>query len=270
MADVYRAVLRDLKEQPSQSLKPTGFYTDSGLVGTNMWYSFHNIFDTNVSNMYGGYVFSSNSGKNNHIQYYLCQPCGGVDNPFCQKLKKEYEIGSSGKEIMVPYKRYPDDGSMPTFKVPKSIEINCKNMGYWYYTDNILLSFSEAEVDNKKYKESIKFFSNFKNVAEVEESGIPILNKDTSQDGFVALEFDLSKKSRILELMKIKKFVSIPLVYLNVDKNKLNGKNPIYEFQQNIAAKYMSMNLICWSTAQGSNQLDMFPCTLKGKHLNFS
>jgi hypothetical protein len=32
----------------------------------------------------------------------------------------------------------------------------------------------------------------------------------------------------------------------------------------------MSMNLICWSTAQGSNQLDMFPCTLKGKHLNFS
>jgi hypothetical protein len=137
--DVYKQAIQDLSDGVVQNLKPTAFYTDSGLIGTNMWYSFHNIFDTNVSNMYGGYVFSSNTGSNNHVQCYLCQPCSGVDNAFCQKLKKEYELPADQKEIYVQYQKYPDDGSIPTFKIPKVFEINCKNQGYCYYADNILL-----------------------------------------------------------------------------------------------------------------------------------
>ena len=82
IVDVYKQVITTINEEKEMNLKPTAFYTDSGLIGTNMWYSFHNIFDTNTSNMYGGYVFSSNNGNNNHIQCYLCVPGKGVDNTF--------------------------------------------------------------------------------------------------------------------------------------------------------------------------------------------
>mmetsp|Transcript_23538 Transcript_23538/g.20888 ORF Transcript_23538/g.20888 Transcript_23538/m.20888 type:complete len:203 (-) Transcript_23538:707-1315(-) len=68
MLDVYQQAQIDMNNERDLDLKPQAFYTDSGLVGTNMWYSFHNIFDTNNSNMYGGYIFSTNSGTNNHIQ----------------------------------------------------------------------------------------------------------------------------------------------------------------------------------------------------------
>ena len=139
IVDVYNQALEVLNDERELNLKPTGFYTDAGLVGTNMWYSFHNIFDTNTSNMYGGYVFSSNNGYNNHIQFYLCVPGAGVDNTFCTKLKKMYEVEPASKEIRVPYQLTPDDGSMPTFKIPKVFEINCKNQGYCYYADNIVL-----------------------------------------------------------------------------------------------------------------------------------
>lgn len=79
---VYRQAVRDLEETKDADLKPQGFYTDSGLVGNNMWYGVHNIFDVNTSNMYGGYVFSSNKGSNNHLQFYISVPACGVDNPF--------------------------------------------------------------------------------------------------------------------------------------------------------------------------------------------
>lgn len=82
IVDVYKQVLETLNKEKELNLKPTAFYTNSGLIGTNMWYSFHNIFDTNTTNMYGGYVFSSNDGYNNHIQCYLCVPGSGVDNTF--------------------------------------------------------------------------------------------------------------------------------------------------------------------------------------------
>jgi hypothetical protein len=82
IVDVYKQVMVTLTEDKEINFKPTAFYTDSGLIGTNMWYSFHNIFDANTSNMYGGYVFSSNDGYNNHIQCYLCVPGAGVDNAF--------------------------------------------------------------------------------------------------------------------------------------------------------------------------------------------
>jgi hypothetical protein len=68
IVDVYKQVLVTLNHEKELNLKPTAFYTNSGLIGTNMWYSFHNIFDMNTTNMYGGYVFSSNDGYNNHIQ----------------------------------------------------------------------------------------------------------------------------------------------------------------------------------------------------------
>lgn len=243
--EVYKQTVIAVREERTQNLKPTAFYTDSGLVGTNMWYSFHNIFDVNNTNMYGGYVFSSNSGTNNHVQAYLCQAGTGVDNNFCSKMKKDFEETPGSKEIRVPYQKYLDDGSIPTFKVPKVFEINCRNQGYCYYADNIVLCFSESEVDNKKFKDSTKFFEKFKSVNDVKESGIPILNIDDTTKGFTAIEFDLSQKKKILELLEIKEFVSVPLVYMFIDKNQLYGKAPSYEIKQNIAAKYMSMKLLC-------------------------
>ena len=160
-------------------------------------------------------------------------------------MKTEYQVGTDQKEIKVPYQIYPDDGSEPTFKVPKVFEVNCRNQGYCYYADNMVLCFSESEVDNKKFQESTKFFEKFKCIKDVEDSGIPILNKDDSIKGFTALEFDLSQKAKILELLEIKKFVSIPLVYIFLDKNLLYGQNPSYSIQQNVAAKYLSMKLLC-------------------------
>ena len=74
---------------------------------------------------------------------------------------------------------------------------------------------------------------------------MPILNKDTETKGFTALEFDLSQKEKMCELMGIKKFVSIPLVYFFIDKNQLYGTSPSYHFIQNVAAKYLSMKLLC-------------------------
>lgn len=139
IVDIYRDAISSINSEKDLDLKPTSFYTDSGLVGTNMWYSFHNIFDTNTANMYGGYVFSSNTGTNNHVQAYLCVPGNGVDNAFCQKMKKEYEVTPGSKEIKVPYEKYPSDGSAPTFKIPKVFEMNCRNQGYCYYADNLIL-----------------------------------------------------------------------------------------------------------------------------------
>ena len=209
--EVYKQAIFETSEGKEIDMKPQGFYTDSGLVGTNMWYSFHNIFDTNTSNMYGGYVFSSGKGKNNHVQFYLGVPAWGVDNPFCQKMKKEYELpNGDGKEIYVPYQK-PSDGSVDTFKLPKTFEMNFKNQGFSFYADNIVLCFSASEVDNKKFQQSTKFFNDFKWATDVEESGIPILNKDTTTKGFTVFEFDLSQKDKMLEVMDIKKFVSIPL-----------------------------------------------------------
>jgi hypothetical protein len=160
-------------------------------------------------------------------------------------MKTEFQVDGDPKIIKVPYKIYPDDGSEPTFKVPKVFEVNCKNQGYCYYADNIVLCFSDSEVDNKKFQASTKFFESFKCIKDVEDSGIPILNKDDSIKGFTALEFDLSQKGKILELLKIKKFVSIPLVYIFMDKNLLYGQSPSYNIQQNVAAKYLSMKLLC-------------------------
>jgi hypothetical protein len=72
-----------------------------------------------------------------------------------------------------------------------------------------------------------------------------------------------------LKVMGIKRFVSIPLVYIYIDKNTAYGKTLKYTFKQSVATKYMSMKLLCWSTNQYANQLDMFPWTLKGVSLNF-
>jgi len=128
--DVYMKAMSSINEGKVYNLKPISFYTDSGLVGTNLWYSVHNIFDSNNQNMYGGYVFSSNTGTNNHVQSYLCVPAGGVDNTFCNKMKSEFEVTTGSKEIRFPYEKYPSDGSQPTFKIPKVFEINCRNQGY--------------------------------------------------------------------------------------------------------------------------------------------
>jgi hypothetical protein len=126
--DICRDVSKTIEEAKIVDLKPNCFYTDSGIVGTNMWYGTHNIFETNTT-MYYGYVFSSNKGTNNHIQAYLCAP-GGYNNTFNQKLKSEYELSPGSKEIKVPYKKTPIDGGKPTFKIPRVFEINCRNQGY--------------------------------------------------------------------------------------------------------------------------------------------
>jgi hypothetical protein len=132
-----------------------------------------------------------------------------------------------------------------------------------------MLCFSESEADNDKFLKSTKFFDNFKWVKDVTESGIPILSTDTETAGFTILELDLTKKAEMMKIMGIKKFVSIPLVYIYIDKNTAYGKTLKYNFKQPIACKYMSMKLLCWSTNQYANQLDMFPCVLKGVSLNF-
>lgn len=265
--DIYRAVSKTVEEAKIIDLKPNWFYTDSGIVGTNMWYGMHNIFETNTT-MYYGYVFSSNKGTNNHIMAYLCAP-GGYNNTFNQKLKSEFELSPGSKDIKVPYKTLPADGTEATFKVPRVFEINCRNQGYWYYVDNLMLLFSENEVNNDKFQKSTKFFNNFKWAKDVTESGIPILSTNTETAGFTIIEFDLSKKAEIMKIMGIKKFVSIPLVYIYIDKNTAYGKTLKYTFSQPVAAKYMSMKLLCWSTNQYANQLDMFPWVLKGVSLNF-
>lgn len=265
--DIYRDVSKIVEESKIIDLKPNWFYTDSGIVGTNMWYGMHNIFETNTT-MYYGYVFSSNKGTNNHIMAYLCAP-GGYNNTFNQKLKSEFELSPGSKEIKVPYKTLPADGGPATFKVPRTFEINCRNQGYWYYVDNLMLFFSETEVSSTKFQKSTKFFNNFKWVKDVTDSGIPILSTNTDTAGFTILEIDLSKKAEIMKIMGIKKFVSIPLVYIYIDKNTAYGKTLKYTFKQPVAAKYMSMKLLCWSTNQYANQLDMFPWALKGVSLNF-
>jgi hypothetical protein len=48
-----------------------------------------------------------------------------------------------------------------------------------------------------------------------------------------------------MKIMGIKKFVSIPLVYIYIDKNTAYGKTLKYTFSQPVAAKYMSMKLLC-------------------------
>jgi len=268
VVDIYKDAMRAVETGDMINLKPNAFFTDSGLVGTNMWYSFHNIFETNTT-MYYGYVFSSSKGSNNHVQCYLCVP-GNYDNTFNQKLKTEFEKSPASKEICVPYDKYPSDGTAPTFKIPKIFEINCKNQGYSYYTDNLALFFSDTEVDNSKFNKSTKLFETFKSVSEVKNnSKLPIHSVYDAEKGLTVIEFDLSKKNEIMKAMGINKFVSIPLVYINIDKNLAYGKTLKYEFKQNVAAKYMSMKLICWSTYQTSSQLDMFPCALKGISLNF-
>jgi hypothetical protein len=70
VVDIYKDTVRTIEEDKVVNIKPNCFYTDSGLVGTNMWYSMHNIFESNTT-MYYGYVFSSNKGTNNHVQAYL-------------------------------------------------------------------------------------------------------------------------------------------------------------------------------------------------------
>jgi len=266
--DVYKETIEAVEENKVMDLKPHAFFTDSGLVGTNMWYSFHNIFETSTS-MYSGYVFSSNKGANNHVQSYMCVP-GSYDNTFSQKYKNEFEVSPGSKEIRVPYEKFPGDGSDPTFKIPKIFEINCRNQGYWYYVDNLALFFSEEEVDSSKFQKSTKYFDNFKNVADVKDnSNLPILHVNTEEKGMTVIEFDLSKKHEMMKTMGISKFVSMPLLYIHLDKNVTYGKTVKYEIKQNVAAKYMSMKLLCCTTYQSSNQLDMFPWALKGISLNF-
>jgi len=268
VVDVYKRALISIQEEKPVDLKPNAFSTDSGLIGTNMWYGMHNIFD-NQTSQYSYYVFSSNKGENNHIQAYLCNP-GSYDNNFYSKMKSEFEEEPGSKNIYVPYDKLPLDGSTPTFKIPKVFEMNCRNQGYWYYTDNLALFFSESEVEHEKFNKSTKYFNNFKSVSEVKEnSNLPILNIDDSEKGFTIIEFDLSKKNEMLKTMGISKFTSVPLIYINLDKNVAYGKNLRYEFKQNVAAKYMSMKLICWASYPSQSQLDMFPCTLKGISLEF-
>lgn len=160
-------------------------------------------------------------------------------------MKTEYEVSPGSKEIRVPYDTYPEDDFPSHFKVPKIFEVNCKNQGYSYYCDNLVLCFSENEVDNKEFQDSTKFFENFKSPAEVKESGLPILNMDDSTKGFTAIEFDLSKKGKMLELLEIDEFVSVPLVYIHIDKNLLYGMSPSCKITQDIAAKFLSMKLLC-------------------------
>lgn len=45
--------------------------------------------------------------------------------------------------------------------------------------------------------------------------------------------------------LKVNVFNFITLVYCFVDKTLLCGSSPSYKFKQNVAAKYMSMKLIC-------------------------
>lgn len=265
--DIYKDTVKTIEEDKVVNIKPNCFYTDSGLVGTNMWYSMHNIFETNTT-MYYGYVFSSNKGTNNHVQAYLWNP-GSYDNAFNQKLKSEYELDPGSKEIFVPYNETAGDGAEPTFKIPKVFEINCRNQGYCYYVDNFLLWFSEARVDNKKFQNSTKVFNPFKCVKDVKDSGLPILSINEEEKGFTVIEFDLSKKREMMRIMEINKFVSVPLIYINLDKNITYGKTLKYTFKQNVAAKYMSMKLLCCSNYLTSSQLDMFPCVLRGISLNF-
>lgn len=59
--------------------------------------------------------------------------------------------------------------------------------------------------------------------------------------------------------MELKKFVSVPVVYVNLVKNSVYGKITKVNINQNVAAKYMSMKLLCCSTNTFSSQLDMFP-----------
>lgn len=100
-------------------------------------------------------------------------------------------------------------------------------------------------MDNAKFKKSTKFFEKFKYPNDVKESGIPILNTYNEIKGFTVHEFDLSQKSKIKELLGISEFISVPLIYIHIDKNQLYGKTPSYKIQQNVAAKYMSMKLLC-------------------------
>ena len=128
IVDLYKSAVRTIQNEKPVDLKPNPFSTDSGLVGTNMWYGMHNIFQANNS-MYSYYVFSSNKGEKNHVQTYLCCP-GTYDNNFSQKLKSQYEEEPGSKNIYVPYEKTLPDGSAPTFKIPKVFEINCRNQGY--------------------------------------------------------------------------------------------------------------------------------------------
>lgn len=266
IVDLYKSAMKSIKEQKEIDLKPNPFTTDSGLVGTNMWYGMHNIF-LSSNNLYSYYIFSSNKGEKNHVQSYLCCP-GAYDSMFSQKSKKNYELEPGSKIIYVPYEKTSIDGSPPTFKIPRIFEINCKNQGFWYYTDNLALFFSEDEVEHDKFNKSTKFFDNFKSVDDAKNK-LPVYSEDTSNKGFTIFEFDLSKKNEILKTMGISKFVSIPLVYINIDKNIAYGKTLSYEFKQIVAAKYMSMKLICWASFPSVSQLDMFPCALKGISLEF-
>ncbi|CAI2367580.1 unnamed protein product [Moneuplotes crassus] len=266
---VYKQAICDFEDEKETDLKPQAFYTDSGIIGSNMWYGFHNIFGSNTSNIYGGYVFSSNKSKNNHVQFYLSVPTFGVDNKYCQTLKTEFELTPGSKEIKTPYLQTMSDKETPLFKVPTTFEVNLKNQGFSYYADNLLLCFSASEVRNKRFQSSTKIFDNFKTPEDVEDSGLPILHKDTETKGFTVIEFDLSQKSAIKKAMGVKRFYSIPLIYCYLEKNALNGTNQIYQFKQKVAAKYMSMKLLCCSSQSNSNQIDMYPCKLKGKTLHF-
>ena len=134
----------------------------------------------------------------------------------------------------------------------------------------MVLFFSESEVDNKKFQKSTKYFEKFKNASDVKNSGLPILNVFDEINGFTVIEFDLSRKNEIKKIMGIKDFVSVPLIYIFLNKHQLYGVMPSYRIIQNVAAKYMSMKLLCCSTNQFANQLDMFPCVLKGLNLDFA
>lgn len=262
IVNVYKSALKKIEEAKPVDLKPNAFTTDAGLIGTNMWYGMHNIFEV-ANSMYSYYVFSSNKGENNHIQAYLCNP-GTYDSQFSQKTKSEFEKEPGSKTIYVPYEKTPLDGSMPTFKIPKVFEMNCRNQGYWYYADNIALFFCESELENYKCWE----------VEDYEK--LPILSKDDSEKGFTITEYDLSKKTELLKTVganikrKNKTMLDVvPLIHIKIDKNLAYGKTLKYEIKQNVAAKYMVMKLICWASYPSQSQLDMFPCSLKGISLDF-
>lgn len=106
--------------------------------------------------------------------------------------------------------------------------------------------FSESEVEHSKFNKSTRYFNTFKSISEVKDnSKMPILNVDTTEKGFTIIEFDLTKKAEMMRVMGIDKFVSVPLIYINIDKNLAYGKTLKYEFIQKVAAKYMSLKLIC-------------------------
>ena len=65
IVDVYKTAMRTIQDEKPFDLRPNAFTTDSGLVGTNMWYVMHNIFEI-ASSMYSHYVFSSKKEENNH------------------------------------------------------------------------------------------------------------------------------------------------------------------------------------------------------------